>query len=201
MATAAPNDAVAATGSGKKKLIMMIVIALVVLVVIAGAALLLLKKKPPAEDGEEGDEPAAAHVEVAKAKPGAPPVYLPVDPFTVNLSDKEVDRYAQIAFSLEVVDQKTSDTLKAYMPAMRSGMLMVLSHKSAADLLSKEGKERLQREIQREALRPLGIEMEVEEEPPAEEEEEAPKKKKKKKKKAAPSYPVSNVLFSQFIVQ
>jgi len=201
MATAAPNDAVAATGGGKKKLIMMIVIALVVLIVLAGAALLLLKKKPATEEGEEGDEPESAHVEVAKAKPGTPPVYLPVDPFTVNLSDKDVDRYAQVAISLEVVDQKTADTLKAYMPAIRSGVLMVLSHKSATDLLTKEGKERLQLEIQREALRPLGIEMEIEEEAPSDAEDETPKKKKKKKKKAPQNLPVTHVLFSQFIVQ
>ena len=59
-----------------------------------------------------------------------------------------------------------------------------------------EGKERLQKEIQAESLRPLGIEMELE--APAED-EEAPKKKKKKKKPE--SYPVSNVLFVQFVVQ
>ena len=47
----------------------------------------------------------------------------------------------------------------------------------------------------------LGIEVELEEEAPPEEETDTPKKKKKKKKKAEPNLPVTNVLFSQFIVQ
>jgi len=50
-----------------------------------------------------------------------------------------------------------------------------------------------------EAVRPLGFEVELEEEAPAAD-EEAPKKKKKKKK-AAQALPVTQVLFSQFIVQ
>lgn len=199
MATAAPEAAEApAKGGGKKKLIMIIAIALVVVLVGAGAALMLLKKKPA--EGEEGDEAADSEpsTEVHAPKPGTPPVFLPVDAFTVNLSDKEVDRYAQVAVTLEVVDQKTADLLKTYMPSIRSGVLMVLSHKSAAELLSREGKERLQKEIQAEAVRPLGFQVDLGDAPAAED-GEAPKKKKKKKS-AAP-LPVTGVLFSQFIVQ
>jgi flagellar FliL protein len=199
MATAAPDAAAAPAGGGKKKLIMIIVIALVVVLVGAGAAVMLLKKKPPAEEGEEGEEEAVAQVEVAKPKPGTPPVYLPMEPFTVNLSDKDADRYAQVGITLEVVDPKTADLLKAYMPAIRSGVLVVLSHKTAVQMLTAEGKARLQREILAEAVRPLGFEVELEEEA-APEDEEAPKKKKKKKK-ATQALPVTQVLFSQFIVQ
>lgn len=193
MATAAP-EAAATGGGGKKKLIMIIGIVLLLVVVVGVAAVMLLRKPPPAEgeDGELAEDAAPAHV--ATAKPGTPPVYLPVDPFTVNLSDKDVDRYAQVGVTLEVVDQKTADLLKSYMPSIRSGVLMVLSHKSAADLLSKEGKERLQREILAEAVRPLGFEVDLDEES-----EDAPPKKKKRRK--ASNLPVSNVLFSQFIVQ
>lgn len=200
MATAAPEAAAAAppAGGGKKKLIMIIVIALVVVLIGAGAAVMLLKKKPPPEEGEEEAE-GAPSAEVQKAKPGAPPVYLPLDPFTVNLTDKDADRYAQVGVTLEVVDQKTADQLKAYMPAIRSGVIVVLSHKTAVDLLSHEGKKKLQQEILAEAVRPLGYELEPEEAPAADEDEEAPKKKKKKKK--APALPVTQVLFSQFIVQ
>jgi len=195
MATAAP-DAAAPAGGSKKKLIMMIVIGLVVLLVAAAAALMLLKKKP-AED-EDAEEEETSQVVSAKPKPGAPPVYLPLDPFTVNLTDKDVDRYAQVGVNLEVVDQKTADMLKSYMPSIRSGVLMVLAHKSAAELLTKEGKERLQKEIQREAVRPLGIEVELDDETS---DEDAAPKKKKKRKKAPSNLPVTNVLFSQFIVQ
>ncbi len=191
MATAAPEAA--AQGGGKKKLIMILGVVLLLLVVLAVAVVLLLRK-PAHQDGEDDyqAEAAPAH-QVAKPPPGTPPVYLPVDPFTVNLSDKDVDRYAQIAVTLEVVDQKTADLLKNYMPAIRSGVLMVLSHKTAAELLSREGKEKLQKEILAEAVRPLGYEIDIEDE------EESPNRKRRKR--AAPALPVSNVLFAQFIVQ
>lgn len=194
----AAADAPPASG-GKKKLI--IIIAVVLVLVLGGgvAAMLLLKKKPPAE-GEDGEEAAAAaHAPAAHTpKPGTPPVFVPLEPFTVNLADRDVDRFAQVGVTLEVVDAKFGEQIKLYMPAIRSNILMVLSHKTAAELLSLEGKQKLAKEINRESVRPMGIELEDEEEdPPA---DEAPKKKKKKKKPAVVS-PVLNVHFSNFIVQ
>ncbi len=191
-AAAAGTDA-APKGGGKKKLI--IIIAIVLVLVLAGVgALLMMKKKAHAED-EDGaaaeEKPAAA----AHAKPGTPPTFVPLDPFTVNLADKEVDRFAQIGITLEVNDPKFADQLKAYMPAIRNNVLIVLSHKTSAELLSIEGKEQLAKEIRREAVRPMGIELDDEDE----EADSAPKKKKKKKR--AVESPVTQVLFSTFIVQ
>lgn len=196
MATAAAA-ADAPQGGGKKKLIIIVAAVLLVVLLGGGAAVLLLKKKAPVEgeEGEDTHEPAPA---AAVAKSGAPPVFVPLDPFTVNLADKEVDRFAQIGITLEVMDAKTADLIKAYLPAIRSNVLMVLSHKTSLELLSREGKEKLAREIMRESVRPMGIELEDEED--AEVADEAPKKKKKKRRAAVVS-PVTTVLFSTFIVQ
>jgi flagellar protein FliL len=156
-------------------------------------------KKKPAEEGEDGAEQTeAAPKPKAKAKSEHPPTFVPLDAFTVNLADKDVDRFAQIGITLQVEDPKFADQIKAYMPAIRSNVLMVLSHKTAAELLTREGKDKLARDIMREAVRPMGIEIEEEEEedPAA----DAPKKKKKKKKAAVES-PITQVLFSNFIVQ
>ncbi|MDT8999354.1 flagellar basal body-associated FliL family protein [Paucibacter sp. APW11] len=193
-AAAAPADA-APKGGGKKKLI--IIIAAVLLLVLGGggAAVLMMKKKKAAEDEEGADAaPAEQHAPAAHAKPGTPPTFVPLDPFTVNLADKEVDRYAQIGVTLEVADPHMADTIKAYMPAIRSNVLMVLSHKTSEELLTREGKDKLAKEILRESVRPMGIELD-------DEEEEDPKPKKKKKKKAHVESPVTQVLFSTFIVQ
>lgn len=198
MSAPAAPAADAPKGGGNKKLIIIIAAVLVLVLVGGGAAFLLLKKKAPA-DGEEGaeevHEPAPVH---AKPKPGTPPTFVPLDPFTVNLSDKDVDRFAQIGVTLEVVDAKTADQIKAYLPAIRSNVLMLLSHKSSVELLTIEGKEKLAREIKRESVRPMGIELddEDEEDPPP----DTVKKKKKKKRQQVES-PVTNVLFSTFIVQ
>lgn len=196
MATAPAAEAAAPKGGGSKKLIIIIAAVLVLVLVGGGAAVMLLKKKPPAEEGEDG-EAIEAPVKKAQAKKSDhPPTFVPLDPFTVNLADKDVDRFAQVGVTLQVEDPKFADQIKAYMPAIRSNVLMVLAHKTAAELLTKEGKEKLAKDIMRESVRPMGIELDDDEEPTT---GDAPKKKKKKK--AAVESPVTQVLFSNFIVQ
>ena len=197
MATAAATPE-APQGGGKKKLIIIVAAALLVVLLGGGAAVLLLKKKAPV-DGEDGAEDTHEPAPAAHAKPGTPPVFVPLDPFTVNLADKEVDRFAQIGITLEVTDAHTADTIKAYLPAIRSNVLMVLSHKTSAELMSREGKQKLAREILRESVRPMGIELDDEGTDEASTADTV--KPKKKKKKQAVENPVTNVLFSTFIVQ
>ncbi|WP_204303962.1 flagellar basal body-associated FliL family protein, partial [Stenotrophomonas maltophilia] len=72
------------------------------------------------------------------------------------------------------------DQIKAYMPAIRSNVLMVLSHKTAVELLTREGKDKLAKDIMRESVRPMGIELDDDDDEEAA--ADAPKKKKKKKK-------------------
>ncbi|RTL43979.1 MAG: flagellar basal body rod protein [Burkholderiales bacterium] len=195
-APAAEPAAAAPTGGGKKKLIIILAAVLLLVLVGGGAAFMLLKKKPAAEDGEDGEAVEAPAKPKAHAKSDHPPTFVPLDPFTVNLADKDVDRFAQVGVTLQVEDPKFADQIKAYMPAIRSNVLMVLSHKTAAELLSREGKEKLAKEIMRESVRPMGIEVEDEDEDSG----DSPKKKKKKKKTAVEN-PVTQVLFSNFIVQ
>ena len=199
MATAPAAEQAAPKGGGSKKLIIILAAVLVLVLVGGGAAVMLLKKKP-AEDAEDGAEATESHAPKAKAKPKSdhPPTFVPLDPFTVNLADKDVDRFAQVGITLEVEDPKFAEQIKAYMPAIRSNVLMVLAHKTAAELLTKEGKEKLAKDIMREAVRPMGIELDEEEEDAAADDTT---KKKKKKKKAAVESPISQVLFSNFIVQ
>jgi len=198
MATAPAAEEAAPKGGGSKKLIIIVAAVLVLLLVGGGAAFMLLKKKPPAEDGEDGAEATEAPVKAnAHAKSDHPPTFVPLDPFTVNLADKDVDRFAQIGITLQVEDPKFADQIKAFMPAIRSNVLMVLAHKTAVELLTREGKEKLAKDIMREAVRPMGIELDEEDEAEA---GDAPKKKKKKKAHHVEN-PISKVLFSNFIVQ
>ncbi|AKJ31017.1 flagellar basal body-associated FliL family protein [Caldimonas brevitalea] len=204
--SAAAASADAPAKKSPKKLILGIVAVLVVLLLAGAAALVLLKK--PAESDEEGaeeEEVAAVEHEAGKGKKGAkagPPVFLPLDPFTVNLADKDAERYAQVGITLEVDTPEMAEQLKGYMPAIRNNVLMVLAHKTSVELLERAGKEKLAAEIMRESVRPMGIEIPDPDQAAAEEEEEAPKSsKKKKKKKKAPYNPVHQVHFSNFIIQ
>ena len=123
---------------------------------------------------------------------------MPLEVFTVNLADKESDRYAQVGITLELDDPANAEAIKVFMPAIRNNILMVLAHKTAKELLEQDGKTRLAEEIRRETARGMGIEVEVEDE--ADDEDSASSKKKRKKRAPAP-LPVSAVYFSTFIIQ
>ncbi|MCW5635968.1 MAG: flagellar basal body-associated FliL family protein [Rubrivivax sp.] len=199
-AAAAAADA-APPPKGKKTIIL--VAAVVLVLVVAGAAALLLMKKKPADD-EADDEvadgkPAAA----AKHDPKALPTFVPLEPFVVNLANKEAERYAQIGITLEIADGKLGDQIKAYMPAIRHAVLMVLADKTAEQLIEREGKLALAREVQRETSRVLGAEVDADGDDGAEATDgKAGVKKGGKKKRAAPAeLPIRAVHFSSFIVQ
>ncbi|MGY4830184.1 flagellar basal body-associated FliL family protein [Sphaerotilaceae bacterium SBD11-9] len=200
---AAAANAGDAPKKGKKKLI--IILAAILLIVLGGggAAVMVMKKKAAAAAEEDEDEPAAA-VERRNDHAKHPPTFVALEPFVVNLADKETDRFAQIGITLEVEDPKFAEEMKAYMPAIRNGILMVLAHKTSAQLLSREGKLALAREIMREAVLPLGIEVgdddEAEPAPRRADDEEDPPKRKKRRK-SGPVNPVKHVHFSNFIVQ
>ena len=85
-------------------------------------------------------------------------MFVALDNFTVNLADREAERYAQIGISLELVDAKAGEKIKLFMPAIRNNILMVLAHKRSSDLLERTGKEKLADEVQRETERALGLE-------------------------------------------
>ncbi len=216
-AAAAVDAAVAAEVApkkGKKKLIIILVAVLLVALLGGGAAVFMMKKKAAAAaaaaEEEEGDtDVAAAAAEMRKERAKHPPTFVPLEPFVVNLADREADRFAQIGVTLEVEDAKFAEEMKAYMPAIRNGILMVLAHKTSAQLLSREGKLALAREIMREAVLPLGIDVSAEtpakaaarDEPPDEDDPDAEPAPKKRKKPAAVTNPVKQVHFSNFIVQ
>jgi flagellar FliL protein len=206
--SAAPAATAAAAPSakgGKKKLI--IIIAAVLLLVLGGGGAFVLLKKKPAEGEESTDDGGHAKAEApaVKAKPKhdakRPPIFLPLDPFTVNLADRDSERYAQVAVTLELDDSKTADDLKLYMPAIRNNILMVLSHKTAEQLLTREGKQKLATAILHASVRPLGYEVDEEEAEPEDPAADTTAKKKKKKKAAQPVLPVTAVHFSNLIVQ
>jgi flagellar protein FliL len=182
---------------GKKKMLLIIIaVAVVLLAAGGGGALWLMKKRAAeaaaAEGGEEEHEVARAEESHDKH---TPPVFMPLDPFTVNLADRNAERYAQVGITLELDDAHSAEEIKGYMPAIRNNILLLLSHKSSEELMERDGKLKLAEEIRREALAPLGYELE---EPEAETAEAKPHKKKKKRE---PIYPIKAVQFSNFIIQ
>ncbi|RZL03303.1 MAG: flagellar basal body rod protein [Rubrivivax sp.] len=209
-ATAAAPAEGDAPKKGPKKLIIIIVAVLLLVVVGGGAAVFLMKKNAAAAAAAEGEDGEAETSHAAKEAPkpkhdehGKPPAFVPLDPFIVNLADRETERFAQIGLTLQVDDPKMAEEIKTYMPAIRNSVLMILSHKTSDQLLSQEGKEKLAEEIRRDAARAMGYDIDdpEEEDAPKAAEEEAPKKKKKKKKKVEQYNPIVKVNYANFIVQ
>jgi flagellar FliL protein len=217
--SAAPAPAAPAAGEapkgGKKKLII-IGAAVAVLLAGGGGGYFYMAKKKAAEEAAAAEADGGGEESEAQAKPSkkapahekkkdehaGPPAFVPLEPFTVNLTDRDVDRFAQIGINLQVEDAHTAEEMKAYMPAIRNSILLILSHKSSEQLLSLEGKEKLAEEIRRDAARAMGFEIEdPEEEDDAHAEGDAPKKKKKKKKKVESFNPIVHVHYATFIIQ
>lgn len=176
-----------------KKMLIIILGAVLVLALGGGGAFFYISKQRADAAAEEGEDGGSAKSS-AKAAPKAAPAYLPLDNMVVNLADPGGERVAQVGITLEVVDAHAADQVKAFLPTIRSGILMLISQRTADELLKPEGKQKLAKDILREATLPFGG-------GDAKEHDEAPVKKKKDAKSGHGDIPVVGVLFSSFIVQ
>jgi len=173
-----------------KKMLIIIVGAVVLLAVVAVAAVMLMgKKKTDGGDGKDDtEETTSAH---AKFDPHKPPVFVALEPFTVNLSSENGNdgQYLQVVASLRVGDEKIGEEVKAYMPQIRHEVLSLLAGKKASEITSPDGREQLASDIKDICNEVMGW--------------EPPTNKKKKKGAAAEEAtgPVVSVYFTQFIVQ
>lgn len=130
-----PKAEAAPPKSSKKKLLVIIIAAVLVLGVGGGGAWFATQGKPDDK----------AHKE--KAHAAEPPVYVPLEQFTVNLQPENGDQYLQIAMTLQVPTIKDVDVIKNNMPKVRSRVLLLLSGKRASELSSVEGKAVLTKEL------------------------------------------------------
>lgn len=196
--------AAAATADGdapakpKSKKLLFIIIGVVVLALVGAGAALFLLKKSHGEDEEDGADASAAHEAHAAPlrDPKTPPTFLPLDSMVVNLADPGGNRFAQLGITLQLSDAKTGEAITTYMPSIRNGILILVSQRTAEQMLRADGKEALTHDIVAEISEVMGYEYEH---PDAEPEPDT--KSKKKKKKAPAPNPVEGVLFSSFIVQ
>lgn len=188
-AAAATAPAATAEAPAKKsKKLLFIILGVVVLALIGAGAAFFILKKNTAEPGDgHAEEPVA---EYHAPDPGTPPTFLPLDSMVVNLADPGGNRVVQLAITLRVQDTQTGDAIKVYMPSIRNGILLLVSQRTAEEILKTEGKEKLAEAIIEEISGVMGYEID--------EQEEAGTKKKRRR---APPNPLQGVLFSSFIVQ
>ena len=207
MSAAATADEAAPPPKGKKKLIIIVAAVLVVVLAGGGAALMLMKKSSAAAEeaaeAAEAEDGKPAKKAEAKRDPKAVPVFMALEPFTVNLADRDAERYAQVAVTLELTDATLEPQLKSYMPAVRHNILLALSDRTAGELLARDGKQALAERIRRETARALGYKVPSEEQIQAAADEAGSEdaQRKKRRKAAEPELPIRAVHFGNFIIQ
>ncbi|MCL1861194.1 MAG: flagellar basal body-associated FliL family protein [Proteobacteria bacterium] len=181
--------------SSKLLLIILLVAVLILILTVIGVGALLMMKKGA------GGNAAASHEAPAVSPPSAapaptftsavdlskPPIFVQLDPFTVNLRarENEDNHYLQTDISLRVSDQKTAEALKGWMPEIRNRINLILTSKTLQDVQDDMSHETVQNEI----LRGLNTMFGVPHPPPGTPETQAP------------LGPVQGVLFISFIVQ
>ena len=176
---------------GKKNMIL--AIGLFFHIAILAAAVVFLMSKGQDEEGEEADEEEVAAEQAKqkrkdKKKDDKPPVFVALDPFTVNLqpSDDPMvgDQYLQVVISLELDDFSSELELKNQLPRIKNDLTIFLSSKNAEELKSSDGKAKLADDIRDKINVVLN--------PPV---------KNRKGQLIPPDGPVLAVLFTSFIVQ
>lgn len=144
-------------------------IALLVILVAAVAAVnvyLLLEQRGAAQ----ASETEAAPVEAPS------PIFVRVDPFTVNLqSEQYSDRLLYVGLTLKVGDETTQRVIEEHLPLVRSRLLLLFSEQFDEDLIAPGGRRALAQEVLRLFDEPLT--------------------------QPQPELAVQEVLFTEFIVQ
>ncbi|MDX3904145.1 MAG: flagellar basal body-associated FliL family protein [Pigmentiphaga sp.] len=130
---------------------------LLLLIAVAGmAAVLLIHNKQLANFeaySYAGAQPAAEAPASGAGPAGAPSsnagkhVFTALDMFTANLAERDQDRFAQVGVVVELADAKAGSAFNAVVPPVRSEILLLLSSKTADDLLSLKGKQLLAEQI------------------------------------------------------
>lgn len=136
-AEAAPTDTAPPKKSKKK------------LFIIIGAATLLIGGGAGAWFVMHGNEASKE----AKAEPTPAPVFMPLDPFVVNLQGGE--QYLQTDITLQLEDEAQMEAIKLHMPRVRSRLLTLLSSMEAEDLTKEEDKTKLAQAIRAQVQRPF----------------------------------------------
>lgn len=75
------------------------------------------------------------------------PIFVPLEPFTVNLQPGGRSRFLHVAVTLKMTDSKSQTQVAQYLPEVRSRVLSTLSNREAESLSTPEGKAGLSGEI------------------------------------------------------
>ncbi len=91
---------------------------------------------------------------------------LNLEPFLVNLADKEAVRFVKVTFRLGMSERNIEQEIgkdNVFLAAARDSIISILTSKTSEEMLTKEGKDKLRQEVQARvnAVLPKGKVLEV----------------------------------------
>ncbi len=125
-----------------KKMLIIIIAAVVILLGGGAAAFFLLKGEDPAST--TASQPAAAITPMAKGTIGP---MVEIEPFIINILDKDGTRYLKAAITLETNNDPAVEEITQRMPQMRDSILLLVGNKTFGELADLQGKLQLRSEL------------------------------------------------------
>lgn len=146
---------------GRKKIVIIALALVLLLAAAAGGFMVFKARAAQAHEEDEVEVDAPSHGKSAHKgeafDPKHAPMFVNLEAITINLADRDMDRYAQVVIALEVEDDKAGEHVKALMPVIRNNLLLTVANKTSEDVRTDEGRRLLAAELQAQALRPLGF--------------------------------------------
>jgi flagellar FliL protein len=136
-AAAAAPAAEGAPPKKKGKKLLFIIVGVVVLCLGGAGGFIFMKRSGGGAHAAQAPKPAKKE----------PPVFAALDPFTVNLADRDREHYLQIGLTYEVAGNDVGEEVKVQMPLIRSKILLLLTSKTATELATAQGKAKLGAEL------------------------------------------------------
>jgi flagellar FliL protein len=129
MATSIPP---AKPPKSRKLLVLLIVLGTLVVLAAAGAAFYLASQRKDA---------------VSTTVAPVDPIFIALEPMTVNLQPNGRSRFLHVAVTLKVPDVKSQALVTQYLPEVRSRLLTALSNRAAESLVTPEERAQLAADI------------------------------------------------------
>jgi flagellar protein FliL len=131
------------TGKPKNKTKLLILIGSVALVIILGGVAFFALPRLKGAQGDKSKAKAGQEVKKEEVK-----ATLALEPFLVNLADPDESRFVKTTFQLGLAEEASEKGEGgASIPAMRDSIITLLSTKTAEQILTAQGKDKLREEI------------------------------------------------------
>lgn len=85
------------------------------------------------------------------------PIFIALEPMTVNLQPTGRTKFLHVGITLKVADARSQAQINQYLPEVRSRILTVLTNLQAENLLTSEDKALLSSEISKVVARPFAM--------------------------------------------